>query len=137
MTVFNKRLERLAAGLPQLPQRMTFVYEDGEQVEVVGFLAATRQNHKRDGLVDVLGANEGLKEFLLCSQCDIEKLFSEEGVENGRTGEQLFPETPAAQGPEGDQQAGAGGAVRQVKEQHSPVRKRRAFPVPRRRRHNR
>lgn len=137
MTAFNKRLERLAAGLPELPQKMTFVYADGEQVEVVGFLAAIRQNHKRDGLVDVLGANEGLKEFLLCSQCDIEKLFSEEGAENGRTGGQLFPETPAAQGPEGDQCPDAGGAVRQVKEQHSPVRKRRAFPVPRRRRRNR
>ena len=137
MTAFNKRLERLAAGLPELPQKMTFVYADGEQVEVVGFLAATRQNRRRDGLIDVLGANEGLKEFLLCSQCDVKKLFSEEGAEHERTGEQLPPAAETAPGPEGDQRPDAGGAVRPVKEQRGPVRKRRVFPLPRRRRRNR
>lgn len=137
MTVFNKRIDHLKAMLPDPPQKMTFIYADGEQVAVVGFLAATRQNCRRDGLIDVLGATEGLKEFLLCSQCDIEKLFSEEGAENGRTGEQLFPETSAAPGPEGDQRPDAGGAVRPVKEQRGPVRKRRVFPIPRRRRRNR
>lgn len=78
MTAFNKRLERLAAGLPELPQKMTFIYEDGERVEVVGFLAAVKQNTKRDGLVDVLGGNEGLKKFLLCSQCDVNTLWADE-----------------------------------------------------------
>lgn len=78
MTAFNKRLERLAAGLPELPQKMTFVYADGEQVEVVGFLAAIRQNHKRDGLVDVLGANEGQKNFFMCAQVDVKALWADE-----------------------------------------------------------
>lgn len=78
MTGFEKRLERLAASLPEPQQKMTFVYEDGERVEVVGFLAAVKQNHRRDGLVDVLGASEGLKEFLLCSQCDINTLWTDE-----------------------------------------------------------
>lgn len=137
MTVFNKRIDHLKAMLPAPPQKMTFIYADGEQVEVVGFLAATRQNRRRDGLIDVLGANEGLKEFLLCSQCDVKKLFSEEGAEHERTGEQLPPAAETAPGPEGDQRPDAGGAVWPVKEQRGPVRKRRVFPLPRRRRRNR
>ena len=80
MTGFEKRLERLVASLPKPQQKMTFVYADGERVEVVGFIAACRQNTRRDGLVDVLGANEGLKDFLMCSNTDIKKLFSEEGA---------------------------------------------------------
>ena len=85
MTGFEKRLERLVASLPKPQQKMTFVYADGERVEVVGFIAACRQNTRRDGLVDVLGANEGVKDFLMCSNTDIKKLFSEEGAAIGRT----------------------------------------------------
>lgn len=137
MTAFNKRLERLAAGLPQLPQRMTFVYEDGEQVEVVGFLAAVKQNTKRDGLVDVLGANEGLKEFLLCSQCDIEKLFSEEGEENGRTGEQLPPEAETASAEEENVPACSKRIAGAIKKHGHPIRKRKTNPLANYRRRNR
>lgn len=137
MTFFNKRLERLKAMLPTPPRDMTFVYEDGERVEVVGFLAAVKQNHKRGGLVDVLGADEGLKNFLFCTQCDIEKLFSEEGAKSDGTSEHLFQEVEAAQNQEGDQRPDAGGAVRPVKELHGSVRKRRAFPIRRHRRGNR
>ena len=79
MTPFEKRIERIAAKLGPLPQKMTFVYADGRRVEVVGFLAAARQCSKGEGIVDVLGASEGLKNFILCSQCDINTLWGDEG----------------------------------------------------------
>ncbi len=97
MTAFERRLERLAAGMLRPPRKMTFVYEDGERVKVVGFLAGAAQNTKRGGLVDVLGAPDGLKNFFLCSQGSIEELFSEEGAENEAVGhsEGICPEAPA------------------------------------------
>lgn len=78
MTSFEKRVERALAALGPLPQKMTFIYEDGERVEVVGFLAAARQNSKRAGLVDVLGATEGQKNFFMCAQVDVKALWADE-----------------------------------------------------------
>lgn len=137
MTAFNKRLERLAAGLPELPQKMTFIYEDGERVEVVGFLAAVKQNTKRDGLVDALGANEGLKNFLFCSQCDIEKLFSEEGAENGRAGEQLPPAAETASAEEGNVPTCSKRTAGAIKKHGHPIRKRKTSPLANYHRRNR
>lgn len=78
MTSFEKRVERALAALGPLPQKMTFIYEDGDRVEVVGFLAAARQNSKRAGLVDVLGATEGQKNFFMCAQVDAKALWADE-----------------------------------------------------------
>lgn len=137
MTAFNKRLERLAAGLPELSQKMTFIYEDGERVEVVGFLAAVKQNTKRDGLVDVPGANEGLKNFLFCSQCDIEKLFSGEVAENGRAGEQLPSKAETASAEEGNVPTCSKRIAGAIKKHGHPIRKRKTSPLANYRRRNR
>lgn len=100
MTPFEKRIERIASKLGPLPQKMTFVYEDGHRVEVTGFLEAARQATKGEGIVDVLGASEGLKNFLLCSQCDIRILWDDEGSggntdNSGGQGPELCPAAPA------------------------------------------
>ncbi len=78
MTAFERRLERVKSLMGKPRQRMTFIYEDGERVVAVGFLAGAAQNTKRGGLVDVLGAPDGLKNFFLCSQGSIEELWADE-----------------------------------------------------------
>lgn len=137
MTSFEKRVKRALAALGPLPQKMTFVYEDGEQVEVVGFLTAARQNSKREGLVDVLGATEGQKNFFMCAQCDIEKLFSEEGVKNGWTGEQLPSKAEAASAEKGNIPTCSKRTAGAIKKHGHPIRKRKTSPLANYHRRNR
>ncbi len=96
MTSFEKRVERALAALGPLPQKMTFVYEDGRRVDVVGFLKAARQcSYGGTGIVDVPGATEGQKNFFLCSQSDISTLWDNETA-GGKNDDQVNTQPDSA-----------------------------------------
>ena len=129
MTPFEKRIERIAAALGPLPRKMTFVYADGHQVEVTGFLAAARQSSKGEGIVDVLGTSEGLKAFILAAQCNIRTLWDDEAVGGGMVDgcdkQQLPSEVSAAPTAAEAVRACPKRTAGAVKKHGVPVRKRR------------